>query len=243
MAEIYGRQPVLEAIKAGSPINRILVAKGSRHADIDAIYQEAKLKKLLLTQVDRKILDGRFPGAKHQGVVAELAEVAYSPWQEMIASAQAKGEDPLIVVLDEVQDPHNLGAILRNADAFGAHGVIIPKRRSASLNATVAKTSAGADQHVPVDRVNNLADCLRDLKAEGLWVCGTDAGGDSLDRVPLTGPLALVIGSEGKGMRRIISENCDFNVAIPMYGAINSLNASVAAGVLLYEISRQRISS
>lgn len=240
MPDIYGRQPVLEALKAETEINRITLAKGSRHGDIGVILREAKARKILLTQVDRKVMDGKYPGVNHQGVVAELAEVAYIPWQDMVARAKAKGEAPLLVVLDEIQDPHNLGAILRNADAFGAHGVVIPKRRSASLNATVAKTSAGADQHVPVDRVGNLADCLRDMKDQGLWICGTDAKGDRLDRAALDGPLAIVIGSEGKGMRRIIQQECDFTVAIPMAGALNSLNASVAAGVVLYEASRQR---
>lgn len=240
MADIYGRQPVLEALKSGAEINRISVAKGSRHAEIDAIFREAKARKLVLRQVDRKFLDSKYPGLNHQGVAAELAEASYVPWQDMVASAKEKGEDPLLLILDEIQDPHNLGAILRNADAFGAHGVVIPKRRAASLNATVAKTSAGADQYVPVDRVGNLADCLRAMKDQGLWICGTDASGDRLDQAALKGPLALVIGSEGKGMRRIIREACDFTVAIPMQGALNSLNASVAAGVLLYEVARQR---
>lgn len=241
MSDIYGRNPVLEALRSGAEINRIYVAKGTRHAGINEIYDLARERNVQVQTVDRKRIDGLFPKENHQGVYASVAEMDYVPWQDMVAKAKAKGETPLLLVLDEIEDPHNLGAILRNADAFGAHGVIVPKRRSAALTGTVAKTSAGAIQYVPVDRVSNLADTLEALKKEGIWVCGSDADGDLMYQAPLEGALAIVIGSEGKGMRRIIREHCDFVVKIPMLGQVNSLNASVASGVLLAEVVRRRM--
>ena len=237
MSEIYGRNPVIEALKSGTEINRVYIAKGAKHQVIDDIYKLARERQIPVAQVERKKLDQLFPGKNHQGVYASVAEMAYVEWEQILERARAKGEAPL--VLDELEDPHNLGAILRNADAFGVHGVIIPKRRSVSLTGTVAKTAAGALSYVPVARVANIAQTLKALKKEGLWVCGTAMDGQNIYQAPLSGPLAIVIGSEGHGMRSLVAQQCDFTVAIPMKGKINSLNASVACGIVLSEVVRR----
>lgn len=239
MSDIYGRNPVIEALKSGADINRIYIAKGAQHKAVDEIYRLARAGQVPVSQVERKKLDQLFPGKNHQGVYASMAETHYVEWQDILAAARAKGEQPLVLVLDELEDPHNLGAILRNADAFGAHGVIIPKRRSVSLTGTVAKAAAGALSYVPVARVANIAQTLKALKKEGLWVCGTAMDGQNIYQAPLSGALAIVIGSEGHGMRPLVAEQCDFTVAIPMKGRINSLNASVACGIVLSEVCRR----
>ena len=239
MSDIYGRNPVIEALKSGADINRIYIAKGAQHKAVGEIYRLARAGQVPVSQVERKKLDQLFPGKNHQGVYASMAETHYVEWQDILAAARAKGEQPLVLVLDELEDPHNLGAILRNADAFGAHGVIIPKRRSVSLTGTVAKAAAGALSYVPVARVANIAQTLKALKKEGLWVCGTAMDGQNIYQAPLSGALAIVIGSEGHGMRPLVAEQCDFTVAIPMKGRINSLNASVACGIVLSEVCRR----
>lgn len=241
MSDLIGRNPIREALLSGMEINRIYIAKGVQHGVIDDIYALAREHDVQIQTVERKKIDRLFPGQNHQGIYASVAEASYVDWKDMLAAAQTKGEPPLILVLDEIEDPHNLGAILRNADAFGVHGVIIPKRRAVSLTSTVAKTSAGAIQYVPVARVGNISSTLKALKKEGLWVCGTDVKGERIYEAPLDGPLAVVIGGEGQGMRRLVAENCDFTVSIPMKGKINSLNASVATGVVLSEITRRRL--
>ena len=216
------------------------MVKGARHGVIDDINQLAKKAGIPVRTVERRVLDRRFPGCNHQGVAAVVAEVAYVPWQDILVRAQEKEEAPLLLVLDDIEDPHNLGAMMRSADAFGAHGLIIPKRRSAGLTEGTMKAACGAGQHVPVARVANIVSTLNALKKEGFWVCGSAADGASMYETDLTGPLALVIGNEGKGMGRLVRDTCDFIASIPIGGQVGSLNASVACGILLAEISHQR---
>lgn len=242
MAEIFGRNPVLEALRSESEINKIYVAKGDLQGSIKEIIALAKEKGVQIQQVERAKLDKMFPKENHQGVAASIAEAEYVDWQEMVELARSKGEDPLIIVLDELEDPHNLGAILRTADAVGAHGVVIPKRRAASLTSGVAKAAAGAVAYVPVARVSNLGQTIEAMKKAGLWIAGAAMGGREIYKQDMTGPLAIVIGSEGKGLGRLVTEKCDFLISLPMHGQINSLNASVACGVILYEVLRQRSS-
>lgn len=240
MADIFGRNPVLEALKSDRTINKILILKGDQKGSVKEIVTLAREKKIAVQLVERSKLDKMFPHENHQGVAASIAAADYVEWQDMIDAAKAKGEDPLLVILDELEDPHNLGAILRSVDAVGAHGVIIPKRRAVPLTDGVAKASAGAVEHVPVARVGNIVQVIEALKKQGIWVAGASMHGQYLHKQDLTGPLAIVIGSEGKGLGKLVSESCDYIVSIPMRGKINSLNASVAAGVLLYEVYRQR---
>ncbi len=242
MAEIFGRNPVLEALRSESEINKIYVAKGDLQGSIKEIIALAKEKGVQIQQVERAKLDKMFPKENHQGVAASIAEAEYVDWQEMVEIARRKNEDPLIIVLDELEDPHNLGAILRTADAVGAHGVVIPKRRAASLTSSVAKAAAGAVAYVPVARVSNLGQTMEAMKKAGLWIAGAAMGGTEIYKQDMTGPLAIVIGSEGKGLGRLVTEKCDFLISLPMHGQINSLNASVACGVILYEVLRQRSS-
>ncbi len=241
MGEIFGRNPVLEALKAGTTINKLIVAKGEQKGSIQEILRLAKEQRVQVQLVERNKLDKMFAGQNHQGVAAQIATADYVDWQDMLQAAKDKGEDVLLVILDELEDPHNLGAILRSVDAVGAHGVIIPKRRAVPLTDGVAKASAGAVEHVPVARVANIAQTIDELKKRGVWVAGASMDGREMYGQDLKGPLALVIGSEGKGISRLVSEKCDFLVSIPMRGKINSLNASVAAGLLLYEAYRQRV--
>lgn len=240
MADIFGRNPVIEALRSDSEINKIYLAKGELQGSAKEIVALAKEKGVQLQMVERAKLDQMFPKENHQGVAASIAEANYVDWQDMLESARQKGEDPLLIILDELEDPHNLGAILRSADAVGAHGVIIPKRRAVALTAGVAKAAAGAVAYVPVARVSNLAQTIEALKKEGVWVAGAAMGGTEVYKQNLTGPLAIVIGSEGKGLGRLVAEKCDFLISLPMQGKINSLNASVATGVILYEVLRQR---
>lgn len=238
---IEGRNAVTEALRAGTAIDKVYIAKGETDAALGHIAAKAKAAGAVVVDVDRRKLDFMSRTHSHQGVIAVAAVREYVEVEDILAIAREKGENPLIVVCDELSDPHNLGAVIRTAECAGAHGIIIPKRRSAGLTAVVAKTSAGAVAYVPVARVPNLTKTLNDLKREGIWIFGTAAGATtSLYQADLKGPAAIVIGSEGTGMSRLVAENCDFNVSIPMKGKINSLNASAAAAILLYEAVRQR---
>ncbi len=239
---IFGRNAVTEALTSGREINKILIADGSREGSIKKISALAKDAGIIFEFVNRAKLDKISGGANHQGVIAFAAAVEYSTVEEILNFASEKNEPPFLIVLDELEDPHNFGAILRTADAVGVHGVIIPKRRSVSLNSTVAKTSAGAIEYVKVARVTNIAQTLKKLREEYfLKIIGSDAGAEkNFTDADLSGGIVAVIGSEGKGMRRLTRENCDLPVKIPMVGKINSLNASVAGAVLMYEIFRQR---
>lgn len=239
---IEGRNAVLEALRTNTPIDKIYLAKGETDAALGHIASTARGKGIVVVETDRRKLDERSVTHSHQGVIAVTAARAYATVEDILNAAREKGEAPLIVVCDELSDPHNLGAVIRTAECAGAHGVIIPKRRSAGLTAIVAKTSAGAVSHVPVARVPNLPTLLKGLKKEGIWVFGTAADGNTpLYKADLKGPAAIVIGSEGDGMGRLVSETCDFKVSIPMRGKLNSLNASAAAAIMLYEAVRQRL--
>lgn len=242
MGDIFGRNPVMEALKSGRTINKIWLQKGEQKGSVREIAALAKDKRIAVQMVERSKLDKMFPQENHQGVAASIASADYVDWQDIIDSARERGEDPLLVILDELEDPHNLGAILRSVDAVGAHGVIIPKRRAVPLTDGVAKASAGAIEHVPVARVGNIVQVMEELKKQGIWIAGASMNGQMMHKQDLTGPLAIVIGSEGKGLGKLVGESCDYIVSIPMQGKINSLNASVAAGVLLYEVYRQRTS-
>ena len=238
---IEGRNAVMEALRAGTPIDKIFLARGETDATLGHIASSAREKGIVVVEADRRKLDGMSRTHAHQGVIAMAAVREYAAVDDILNAAREKGEPPLIVVCDELSDPHNLGAVIRTAECAGAQGVSIPKRRSAGLTAVVAKTSAGAVSYVPVARVPNLTALLKELKDEGLWIFGTAADGDtSLYDADLKGPAAIVIGSEGDGMGRLVSQQCDFKVSIPMKGKLNSLNASAAAAILLYEAVRQR---
>ncbi|MFZ5942510.1 MAG: 23S rRNA (guanosine(2251)-2'-O)-methyltransferase RlmB [Bacillota bacterium] len=240
MSEIFGRNPVLELLKSDKSVNKIFIAEGTLKGPTQEIVKLAKEKRIPYQMVDKDKLDKMFPNQNHQGVAALAAAADYVDWQDILERARSKNEDPLIVMLDEIEDPHNLGAIMRTADAAGAHGIIIPKRRAVPLTEGVAKASAGAVQYVPVARVANLAQTIDQLKKEGCWVVGTALKGTDIYKQNLKGPLVIIIGSEGKGLSKLIEEKCDFLINIPMKGNINSLNASVATGVVLYETVRQR---
>ena len=238
---IEGRNAVIEALRAGTAMDKVYIAKGETDATLGHIASTARGKGIVVVEADRRKLDAMSVTHSHQGVIAVAAVREYASVSDILQSARDKGEAPLVVVCDELSDPHNLGAVIRTAEAAGAHGVIIPKRRSAGLTAIVAKTSAGAVSYLPVARVANLTALLRELKEVGLWVFGSAADGStSLYQADLKGPAAIVIGSEGNGMSRLVREQCDFLVSIPMRGQVNSLNASAAAAVVLYEAVRQR---
>lgn len=237
---IFGRNSVTEAIKAGRPIDSVMVARGERSGSIPKILADAKDAGLPIKEVDRKKLDFMCGHGNHQGIIAVGAVKAYSSVEDIFNFAEERGEPPFIIVCDEIEDPHNLGAIIRTAEAAGAHGVIVPKRRSASLSFTVSKTSAGAVEFMHVARVTNIPQTLDELKERGLWVYCADMDGEPFYNANLKGAVALVIGSEGKGVGRLVKEKCDVILSMPMKGRINSLNASVAAGILMYEISKQR---
>ena len=239
---IEGRNAVIEALRAGTAIDKIYLQKGETDKTLGHIASKARAAGTVVVEADRRKLDAMSRTHAHQGVIALAAVRAYASVEEILRSAADRGEPPLIVVCDELSDPHNLGAVIRTAECAGAHGVVIPKRRSAGLTAVVAKTSAGAVAHVPVARVPNLPALLEELKKQGLWVFGTAADGAArLYDADLKGPAAIVIGSEGEGMGRLVREHCDVLVSIPMRGKLNSLNASAAAAILLYEAVRQRM--
>ena len=237
---IEGRNSVLEAFRSGKPVDKLFVLDGCQDGPVRTIVREAKKHDTILNFVSKERLDQLSETGKHQGVIAHAAAYEYSEIEDMFALAEKRGEDPFFILLDNIEDPHNLGAIIRTANLAGAHGVIIPKRRAVELTATVAKTSAGALNYTPVAKVTNLAKTMEELKERGLWFVCADMGGESMYRMNLTGPIGLVIGNEGEGVSRLVKEKCDFVASIPMKGDIDSLNASVAAGVLAYEIVRQR---
>ena len=237
---IEGRNAVLEAFRSGKPVDKLFVLDGCQDGPVRTIVREAKKHDTILNFVSKERLDQLSETGKHQGVIAHAAAYEYSEIEDMFALAEKRGEDPFFILLDNIEDPHNLGAIIRTANLAGAHGVIIPKRRAVGLTATVAKTSAGALNYTPVAKVTNLAKTMEELKARGLWFVCADMGGESMYRMNLTGPIGLVIGNEGEGVSRLVKEKCDFVASIPMKVDIDSLNASVAAGVLAYEIVRQR---
>ncbi len=239
---IEGRNAVIEALRAGTAIDKIYLQKGETDKTLGHIASKARAAGAVVVEADRRKLDAMSRTHAHQGVIALSSVREYATVEDILRSAETRGEAPLLVVCDELSDPHNLGAVIRTAECAGAHGVIIPKRRSAGLTAVVAKTSAGAVAHVPVARVPNLPALLDDLKKRGIWVFGTAADGPTaLYDADLKGPAAIVIGSEGSGMGRLVAERCDFLVSIPMRGKLNSLNASAAAAILLYEAVRQRL--
>ena len=238
---VEGRNVVIEAFRSGKPVDKLFVLDGCQDGPVRTIIREAKKHDTIINFVTKERLDQISETKKHQGVIAYAAAYEYSEVEDMLELAKKKGEDPFLILLDNIEDPHNLGAIIRTANLAGAHGVIIPKRRAVGLTATVAKTSAGALNYTPVAKVTNLAKTMEELKEKGLWFVCADMGGESMYRLNLTGPIGMVIGNEGDGVSRLVKEKCDFIASIPMKGDIDSLNASVAAGVLAYEIVRQRL--
>jgi|LSQX01.1.fsa_nt_gb 23S rRNA (guanosine2251-2'-O)-methyltransferase len=236
---IAGRNAVNEALRSGRAIDKILIAKGERSGSINVIIAQCRERGIPVKEVDFRKLES-LAGPHHQGIAAVAACKEYATVDDLFAAAEAKNEPPFFVVCDELEDPHNLGAIIRTADATGAHGIIIPKRRSAGLTSAVYKASAGAVEYVPVARVSNITETLRELKKRGVWIYGMDMKGEAWCSTDLRGPVAIVVGSEGKGIGRLVHEQCDFTLSLPMLGSISSLNASVACGVLLYEVLRQR---
>jgi 23S rRNA (guanosine2251-2'-O)-methyltransferase len=239
---IEGKNPVLEALRSGRTVEKLLVARGSTEGPVREIIGRAREKGIVVQQVERQRLDEISDSGAHQGVIAYVTPYRYAEVDEIIQRAREKGEAAFLIILDEITDPHNLGAIIRTAECCGAHGVIIPKRRSAGLTPAAVKASAGAVEYMPVAKVTNLARLLDDLKTRGIWIAGADLGEDALPYTEqdYTVPIALVIGSEGRGIGRLVREKCDFLAAIPLKGRIESLNASVAAGILMYEVARQR---
>lgn len=236
--KIIGRNPVMEAIRSGREIDKILIKKGSFEGSIVPIIKKAKQKGIIIQEAEKQKLDQLADGGNHQGIVAFTAAHEYASVEDIFE--HAKGNPPFIIICDKITDPHNLGSILRTANCTGADGVIIPKRNGVGLSGTVAKTSAGAVEYTPVARVTNIAQTIDMLKERGLWIAGADMDGEEMYSANLTGGIGLVIGSEGEGISRLVKEKCDFLVKIPMFGEINSLNASVAAAVLMYEATRQR---
>lgn len=238
---IEGRNAVIEAFRSGKTIDKVFVLQGCKDGPIQTILREAKKQNSIVNFVKKERLDQMSETGKHQGVMAYAAAYEYGTVEDILAKAEEKGEQPFIILLDNIEDPHNLGSIIRTANQAGAHGVIIPKRRAVGLTATVAKASAGALNYTPVAKVTNIVKTMEELKKMGMWfVCG-DMDGESMYSLDLTGPMGVVIGNEGSGVSRLVKENCDFVASIPMFGDIDSLNASVAMGVLSYEIVRQRI--
>lgn len=238
---IEGRNAVLEALRSGKTIDKLFVLDGCQDGPVKSIIREAKKTDTIINFVDKERLDRLAGTGHHQGVVAQAAAYEYAEVEDILKAAKDKGEAPFIFILDEIEDPHNLGAIIRTANQAGAHGVIIPKRRAVGLTATVAKTSAGAINYTPVAKVTNISKTIEDLKKQGMWFVCADMDGTTMYDLNLTGPIGLVIGNEGSGVGRLVKEKCDFVASIPMKGDIDSLNASVAAGVLAYEIVRQRM--
>lgn len=241
MANIEGRNPIIEALRSDRPIDKLMISNTSKEGSIKKIIGMAKEKNVVIQYVDKHKLDEISTSHSHQGVIAVVSDYKYYELEDLLAIARERGEDPFFIILDEITDPHNLGTIIRTADAVGAHGVIIPKRRSVHITSVVAKASAGAVEYVPVCKVTNTANTIKQLKKEGLWIAAADMDGGVFYEQDLTGPLALVIGSEGFGVSRLVKQNCDFVVKMPMIGNVSSLNASVAGGILLYEIFRQRM--
>lgn len=239
--QIEGRNAVLEAFRSGRCVDKLFILDGCQDGPVRTIAREARKKDTIINYVSKERLDQLSETRAHQGVIAQVAAYEYSTVEEILEKAEEKGEPPFLVLLDNVEDPHNLGAIIRTANLAGAHGVIIPKRRSVGLTSTVAKTSAGALNYTPVAKVTNLVRTIEELKEKGIWFVCADMGGESMYRLNLTAPIGMIVGNEGEGVSRLVREACDFTASIPMKGDIDSLNASVAAGVLAYEIVRQRL--
>ena len=240
-SRIEGRNAVLEAFRSGKTIDKLYVQDGCKDGPVQTILREAKKKDTIINYVSRERLDTMSETGKHQGVIAMAAAYTYAEVADILENARRKGEPPFVILLDNIEDPHNLGAIIRTANLAGAHGVIIPKRRAVGLTGTVAKASAGALNYTPVAKVTNLVATMKELKEQGLWFVCADMDGTAMYNLDLKGPIGLVIGNEGEGVGKLVKENCDFVASIPMKGDIDSLNASVAAGVLAYEIVRQRL--
>lgn len=240
--QVEGRNAVLELIESGKDINKIYIEKGEKQGSINKILQKANERKILVTEIDKQKFRQMVQTPNAQGIIAIVPPFDYCDVYDIIDLAKKKNEDPFILILDGIEDPHNLGSIIRTAETAGVHGIIIPKRRAASVNSTVNKVSAGAVEHMKIARVNNINETINTLKKEGIWICGTDMDTNKYYyNQDLTGPLAIVIGSEGFGMSRLVKENCDFLIKIPMKGKITSLNASVSAGIVVYEAVKQRI--
>ena len=239
--QIEGRNAVLEAFRSGKCVDKLFILDGCQDGPVRTIAREARKTDTIINYVSKERLDQLSETRAHQGVIAQVAAYEYSTVDEILARAEEKGEPPFLILLDNVEDPHNLGAIIRTANLAGAHGVIIPKRRAVGLTSTVAKTSAGAINYTPVAKVTNIVRTIEELKEKGIWFGCADMGGETMYDLDLTGPMGLVIGNEGEGVSRLVRKACDFTASIPMKGDIDSLNASVAAGVLAYEIVRQRL--
>ena len=239
--QIEGRNAVLEAFRSGKCVDKLFILDGCQDGPVRTIAREARKTDTIINYVSKERLDQLSETHAHQGVIAQVAAYDYSTVDEILARAEEKGEAPFLIILDNGEDPHNLGAIIRTANLAGAHGVIIPKRRAVGLTSTVAKTSAGAINYTPVAKVTNIVRTIEELKEKGIWFVCADMGGETMYDLDLTGPMGLVIGNEGEGVSRLVREACDFTASIPMKGDIDSLNASVAAGVLAYEIVRQRL--
>lgn len=237
---IIGRNAVAEALKSGRAIDSLLVAKGERGGSVGKLIGQCRDRGIVVKETDRRKLDKLCGGENHQGVAAWAAVHEYASVEDILENAKSKGEQPFVIICDEIEDPHNLGAIIRTADACGAHGIIIPKRRGVALTYAVGKVSAGAVEYVPVARAANLPSVIDELKEKGFWIYGADMNGERWDRQDYSGSVALVVGSEGKGISRLVREKCDFIASLPMRGKINSLNASVAAGILMFEAAKHR---
>ena len=240
--QIEGRNSVLELLESGKDINKIYVTRGERHGSINKILGIAKERKIIVVEKDKRQMDEMAQEENYQGVIAIVPPFEYVEIQDILQEAAEREEDPFILILDGIEDPHNLGSIIRTAETAGVHGIIIPKRRAVSVNSTVNKASAGAVEHMKIARVTNISDAIEELKQAGLWICGTDINSEKYYyNQDLTGPLGIVIGNEGKGISAKVKKNCDFNVKIPMKGKVTSLNASVSTGIIVYESVKQRI--
>ena len=239
--KIAGRNPVLEALKSGREIDKIFIKKGQPDGSLRPLVKKARDRGIIISEVDKKKLDELSGGENHQGVVAFVSEIKYKTIDDILKTAEDRGESPFVIILDRITDPHNIGAIIRTAECAGAHGVIMPKRASAPINEIVAKTSAGAVEYANICKVTNLASAIDTLKEKGLWITGADMNGESMYDIDFTGGVGLVIGSEGEGISRLVREKCDFIASIPMKGVVSSLNASVAAGILMYEVVRKNL--
>ncbi len=240
--KVEGRNAVIELLKSDRTVNKIMVARGDRQGSINEILKLAKQNRIIVTEVDRNKLDTLSEKKHHQGVIAFVAPIEYKDVDYILNVAKERGEEPFILIADEIEDPHNLGALIRSAEVAGCHGVIIPKRRAVAVTEVVSKVSVGATEYMPIARVNNINDTIRELKDKGVWIVGTDGSADTIYyKQDLTGPIAIVVGSEGRGMNKLTMKNCDFLVKIPMMGKITSLNASVSGGIVLFEALKQRL--
>lgn len=240
--KVEGRNAVIELLKSDRTVNKIMVARGDRQGSINEILKLAKQNRIVVTEVDRNKLDTLSETKHHQGVIAFVAPIEYKDVDYILNVAKERGEEPFILIADEIEDPHNLGALIRSAEVAGCHGVIIPKRRAVAVTEVVSKVSVGATEYMPIARVNNINDTIRELKDKGVWIVGTDGSADTIYyKQDLTGPIAIVVGSEGRGMNKLTMKNCDFLVKIPMIGKITSLNASVSGGIVLFEALKQRL--